>query len=237
VIAKAYEPAIDSRSTHPGRHYCLLPALVRAIALAVLAFPSPATAQLGEPRPEVDPLIGRWELRAKWSAEGVSSIVDFLPGGWYSQTLVVKSRLRYDYDGTRLVLIGIDTAGQPLQSSRAVLEVAFVGDTLIATAGPETVRMARLGGNPGSRGIIGRWVSTNDDGKGVIQDFDYDGFVHVAVTLSGEAGRYSISKNRIEWEPRVPVGGKRRTRFTLKGNTLQLASERGGDVDELIRLR
>lgn len=97
--------------------------------------------------------------------------------------------------------------------------------------------MARLGGNPGSHGIIGRWVSTNDEGKGVVQDFDYDGFVHVAVTLSGEAGRYSVSRNKIEWEPRVPASGKRHTRFSVKGNKLLLASERGGAIDELVRLR
>jgi hypothetical protein len=215
----------------------LRPILAPAIALAILFPPVAGWGQLVEPKLEVDPLIGRWELRGKWAAVDISSIVDFLPGGWYSQTLVMKSRLRYDYDGTKLVLIGVDTAGQPLPHSRAVLNVAFVGDTLVATAGSEVVRMARLGGDPASRGILGRWVSTNDEGKGVVQDFDYDGFVNVAVTLSGEAGRYSVTKNRIEWEPRVPLGGKRRMKFSLKGNKLLLASERGGDFDELIRLR
>lgn len=236
MIANAYEPAIDSRRPRFRRSYGF-PLLAPAIALAALVAPSYAIAQLDEPRPDADLLVGRWELRGKWSAAGVSSIVDFLPGGWYSQRLVVSSRLRYDYDGAKLVLIGVDSAGRPLSDSRAILDVAFVGDTLVATVGSEVVKMARLGGNPESRGIIGRWVSTNDEGKGVIQDFDYDGFVHVAVTLSGEAGRYSVSKNKIEWEPRVPESGKRRTKFSIKGNKLLLASERGGDVNELVRLR
>jgi hypothetical protein len=235
VIANAYEPAIYPRRPHFPR-LCGLRRLAPAIAFAALLSPSSAIAQLDE-RADADPLLGRWELRGKWSAAGVSNIVDFLPGGWYSQRLVVSSRLRYDYDGARLVLIGVDSAGRPLNDSRATLNVSFVADTLVATVGSEVVKMARLGGNPESRGIIGRWVSTNDEGKGVIQDFDYDGFVHVAVTLSGEAGRYSISRNKIEWEPRVPVGGKRRTKFSIKGNKLLLASDRGDGVDELVRLR
>jgi hypothetical protein len=215
-----------------------LPLIASAIAISLALTPVRGPAQLFiEPRPEVDPLLGRWELRGKWSADGVSSIVDFLPGGWYSQTLVARTRLRYDYDGTKLVLTSVNADGQPLDNATATMLVEFIGDTLVATAGSEILKMARLGGDPNSRGIIGRWVSTNDEGKGVVQEFDYDGFVRVAVTLSGEAGRYSVLKNKIEFEPRVPVSGKRRTRYTLKGNRLLLAPERGGEFDELVRLR
>jgi hypothetical protein len=236
VIANAYESAIDSRRPHFRRRHGRLPVLAPAIA-AALFFPSSGIAQLDETRADADPLVGRWELRGKWSAAGVSSIVDFLPGGWYGQRLVFSSRLRYDYDGAKLVLIAVDSAGRPLNDSRAVLDVAFVADTLVASVGSEVVKMARMGGKPESRDIVGRWVSTNDEGRGVIQDFDHDGFVHVAVTLSGEAGRYRVSRNKIEWEPRVPASGKRRTKFSIKGDKLLIASERGGDVDELVRLR
>lgn len=209
--------------------------LTQAIALAALLCPADAATQ-EDPR-ESEPLVGRWELSGKWVADGLSSIVDFLPGGWYSQTLVMKTRLRYDYDGSRLILTGVDPAGNALEASRATLDVVFAGDTLVAKSGFDVIRMIRFGGDQFSRGILGRWVSTNDEGKGVIQDFGYDGFVNVAVTLSGEAGRYSINKDKIEWEPRVPASGKRRTKFSLKGNKLVLAPERGGSADELVRLR
>lgn len=180
-------------------------------------------------------VVGRWELRGKWSSDAVSTVLDLLPGGWYSQTLIATAKLRYDYDGKQLVLTPLGRDGKSAGGQAARLAIRFEGDTLVATTGKDVIRMMRVGGDPSSRGLIGRWMSTNDEGRVVMQDIGWDGYIRVETILGGEAGRYRVARDDIELEPRLPLGSKRKSRFHIKGDTLVLAQ--GGNTDQLIRLR
>src|SRR4051794_8128055 len=83
-----------------------------------------ASTGAGQKPPDpVANVSGRWELRGRWNSEAVSTIIELISGGWYSQTLVASVNLRYEYNGADLVLIGLDAKGKPDMRTRAVLHV------------------------------------------------------------------------------------------------------------------
>ena len=181
--------------------------------------------------------MGRWELRGRWTSEAISTIIELITGGWYSQALVATVRLQYDYNGADLVLVALSPSGKPDSATKTALKVRFDGDTLTATSPRDRIRMLRLYGGDFTGDIKGRWLMLggDPDAKAIAQEFGADGYLKVITTLSGEVGRYRIIGPEIEWSPMLPSRVPRRTRFKVENDRLKLWA--GKSSDELVRLR
>jgi len=196
------------------------------------------TASAGQTAPNtIDDVTGRWELRGRWTSEAISTIIELLGGGWYSQTLVASAHLRYEYNGADLVLTSLNNKGEPDPASRVVLSVRFDGDTLTATSKTDTIKMVRSAGGEFEGDIKGRWLMLSGDKEhAVTQEFLPDGYLRVITALSGEVGRFRlIGGKEIEWSPMLPTRPPRRTNFKIQNEKLVLWA--GQSRDELIRLR
>jgi hypothetical protein len=185
----------------------------------------------------VDDVAGRWELRGRWTSDAISTIIELLGGGWYSQTLVASTRLRYEYNGADLVLMALNAKGDPDSATRVVMTVVFDGDTLTESSAKDTIRMVRAAGGEFTGDIKGRWLMLNGDkDHPVTQEFMNDGYLRVITTLSGEVGRFRLVGNKaIEWSPMLPARPTRRTNYKIENEKLVLWA--GQLRDELIRLR
>ena len=196
------------------------------------------TASAGQTAPKAtDDVAGRWELRGRWTSEAISTIIELLGGGWYSQTLVASTRLLYQYNGADLILVTLDAKGEPLMATQVVLNVRFDEDTLTLTSKSDTIRLLRSAGGEFAGDIKGRWLMLNGDkDRPVTQEFSSDGTVRVMTALSGEIGRFRlIGEKEIEWSPMLPTRPPRRTNYKVEDEKLVLWA--GKLRDELIRLR
>ena len=208
----------------------LLRALATGFALTV-ASSSPGQTS-GKP---ADNVSGRWELRGRWNSDAVSQIIELIPSGWYNLTLVTSERLGYEYNGADLILMSLNAKAEPDQNTRVVLHVRFDEDTLTLTSASDTIRMLRAAGGDFVGDIKGRWLMIGGDkDHAVSEDFAGDGYLRVITTISGEVGRYRVTRDRIEWTPILPANASRRTSYKVEKEKLVLWS--GGLRDEFVRL-
>ena len=211
--------------------------LLRLLTVACALVFTSASAGQTAPTNTIDQVTGRWELRGRWTSEEISTIIELLGGGWYSQTLVASTQLLYQYNGADLILVTLNAKGEPDMATQVVLKVRFDEDTLTLTSKSDTIRLLRSAGGEFAGDIKGRWLLlSGKKDKPVTQEFSSDGTVRVMTALSGEVGRFRlIGEKEIEWSPMLPTRPPRRTNFKLQDEKLVLWA--GNLRDELIRLR
>jgi hypothetical protein len=211
--------------------------LLRLVIVSCALVVTSASAGQSAPANAVDQITGRWELRGRWTSDAISTIIELIGGGWYSQTLVASVRLHYDYNGSDLVLVALDKKGEPDNRSRVVMQARFDGDTLTLASATDTIKMLRSAGGEFAGDIKGRWLLLSGDKEhAVTQEFSGDGNLRVITALSGEVGRFRlINEKEIEWSPMLPTRPTRRTNFKVENEKLVLWA--GSLRDELIRLR
>jgi hypothetical protein len=209
------------------------------LRLVIVSFALVGTsASAGQSAPtSIDQVTGRWELRGRWTSDAISTIIELIGSGWYSQTLVASVRLRYDYNGSDLVLVALDKLGEPDVRSRVVMQARFDADTLTVASATDTIKMLRAAGGEFPGDIKGRWLLISGDKQhAVTQEFSGDGNLRVMTALSGEVGRFRLVDGKaIEWSPVLPTGPTHRTNFKVENEKLVLWA--GSLRDELIRLR
>ncbi|HXV17377.1 MAG TPA: hypothetical protein VD758_11400 [Gemmatimonadaceae bacterium] len=111
-----------------------------------------------------------------------------------------------------------------------VLGITVTPVSLTTHYGNDSVVLYRLGGGISDSSLIGRWQKENANGEEVIEEFAPDGKLFVMVTVTREAGRFSLtSHGEIEWLQQIPPKGKHRQKFKLDGNKLKLFVEPDGD--------
>ena len=70
--------------------------------------------------------------------------------------------------------------------------------------------------------LLGRWQGQTEFGEELTEDFTADGRLVVSITLTHEAGRYSVNQDVIEWWEQIPNPGKRHEKFRIEGGKLKV---------------
>jgi len=169
-------------------------------------------------------LTGEW--RGETYADGTTAqfTLNLFPNGTYSRKVVTVSEFGWTLQGDMLMLAPAvaNEEGQLTYGKASVVRLHFTGDSLIATAGKESLTLRRVTALVEDLPLLGRWEGQSDLNEGLTQDFTADGRLIVSVAVSREAGYYTVSDGVISFAEQIPQPGRKRTRFRLEDGKMLL---------------
>jgi hypothetical protein len=143
--------------------------------------------------------------------------------GTYVKRVVLVNEFGWTADDTILMIARSQvqakkvTFGPPM-STRMTVSDSF----LVVKSANESLTLRRLTRFDPKAPLVGRWHGESDLGEELTEDFLADGRLVVGVTLTREAGMYSVKRGAIEWEVQLPNSETRRERFRIEGNRLTI---------------
>jgi len=170
------------------------------------------------------PLVGQWSGESY--VGGTTGVVTMMlfANGTYSLKALSISQYGWTMDGNTLLLAPTvsQTDTSVSYGKASAIQVEFQGDSMIASAKGQKISLKRVTLPVKDAPLLGRWEGVTDTNELMTQDFTADGRLIVSVTLSREAGRYSIDEDMIKFEQQIPQPGRRKSRFKLSDGKLIL---------------
>jgi hypothetical protein len=150
--------------------------------------------------------------------------LNMYPNGTYSRMVSTISEFGWTLEGDLLWLApAVAATDSGLTYGKvSALRIRLEGDSLIASASRNSVVLRRVTTAVPDAPLLGRWTGNSDLNETITQDFTVDGRLIVTATVSQEAGRYSISRDEIEFYQQIPEPGTRRIRFEMKDGKMRL---------------
>ena len=169
-------------------------------------------------------LVGRWTGDTFAAGTTTSMTLDLFTNGTYARRIVAASELGWSMSGDTLLiapLVSRVESATTYGKASAVL-VKITGDQMVQSAGSSSLKLKRITSHVAASPMLGRWEGQGDLNEEVIQDFTLDGRLIVTVTVSREAGRWTINNDEIRWETQIPEPGRKKTKFKLQDGKLML---------------
>ncbi len=215
-------------------------ALTFVLAAASLpSFGLRASAQAQVASTEGTPtVVGEWRGEMFSGGVGTRLLLNLYGNGTYSQRSTMVTEYGWTLDGETLLMAPVIEREPELKYGKAAsLHVKLAGDSLIATANKQRIVLRRTTAKVDHSPILGRWEGLSDLNENITQDFTADGRLIVTVTLTREAGRYTLTRNEIAWAEQIPSPRrKHRSRYKLAGDTLTLLAPSPLPSLELVRV-
>ncbi|HKY99149.1 MAG TPA: hypothetical protein VJL35_14940, partial [Gemmatimonadaceae bacterium] len=104
----------------------------------------------------------------------------------------------------------------------SVLKMRLADDVLVISDSAQSISLKRVSVPINESAILGRWEGQSDLNEGVTQDFLSDGRLIITVTLSREAGRFSLDGRSITFEEQIPTPQKKKSRYKIEEGKLVL---------------
>ncbi len=203
--------------------------------LAAQAAPATQVAQTESPRAS---LMGEWKGET-FAAGGVAGVtLNLYPNGTYARRIIVVSEYGWTLEGESLILAPLlaQTDTGSTYGKAAIVNLQLIGDSLVARAGRDAVHMKRITSLVEASPLLGRWEGLSDLNESVTQDFTADGRLIVSLTVSREAGRYSLDGELINWSEQIPVPRNKKTRYRFENARLFVYFEPRLPPLELVRV-
>jgi hypothetical protein len=219
---------VEAIATRPDIHQerKVLRRSIRAFLLIpVLLTLNVAAAQVAPPvRPT--PLLGTWEAVTR-SAGGLGSTISFGSDNTMSFTLGAMVDMKYKHARDSLYII------DP-QNGVNAFKISIMRDTLVMINEGREQRETRLGPPAsGTDPVIGRWTYLHYTGVPAFEEYTPGGDFKLRVPIRTLQGTYAAMGDSAMLHLPGPGGGDRRVRFTVMGDTLQLAWD--GQTSRYIR--
>jgi hypothetical protein len=180
---------------------------------------SPASAKPGAT------VAGEWRGET-FAAGSVATItLNFYPNGTYARRIVTATEFGWTLEGEdKLILAPLTQISEngPTYGKAVSMRIRIAGDSLIATAGRQSLVLKRVTALVPETPLLGRWEGLSDMNEPLTQDFTADGRLIITVTHSREAGRYSVGSDAISWNVQIPIPSSRRTRYRLEDAKLTI---------------
>lgn len=163
-------------------------------------------------------LIGQWKGETFAAGSTASMTLNLFPNGTYSKRIVSVTELGWTLEGDFVpVAPAIMGPNSEVSYGKAAgLKIKISGDSLVASSHGQSMVLKRVTWAVKDAPLLGRWVGQSDLNEGVTQDFTADGRLFVSVTLSREAGRYSVEQGQISWQEQIPNPSRHSSRIYRK---------------------
>jgi hypothetical protein len=198
----------------------LLP-LASAIALAVSL--SAASSQETRTVSRDQQIIGEWQGDVNSNGATARMTLILFRDGTYVKRIVFVNEYGWTAEGNTLLIAPSVRYGDSLLFAKAMsMQIRVSDSSLITKSGKDSLKLHRYTYKVDQSPLLGRWQGQTDFGEELTEDFTADGRLIVSITLTHEAGRYSINKDVIEWWQQIPTPNKRREKFAIDGNKLKV---------------
>jgi hypothetical protein len=189
------------------------------VKISVFAGVTAATFALTE-----SPIVGKWKGETFAAGSTAEMTLDMFGNGTYARRVVATTEFGWTLDGSTLLLAPaiIGPAGEISYGRASGIHVVLAGDSLVASSGGQSMTLHRVTWPVKDAPLLGRWEGHSELNEGITQDFTADGRLIVAVTLSREAGRYTLDDGMINWEEQIPQPARKRSRYMLAEGRLKI---------------
>jgi hypothetical protein len=169
-------------------------------------------------------IVGRWTGETFAAGTTTSMTLDLFRNGTYARRISSSSELGWSVSGDTLLIAPAlsRVENETTYGKASAVLVKITGDEMVQSSGSRSIRLRRVTAPATSGPMLGRWEGKGDLNEEVIQDFTLDGRLIVTVTVSREAGRWSVANDEIRWETQIPEPGRKRSRFKVEGGKLIL---------------
>jgi hypothetical protein len=173
---------------------------------------------------KISDIVGRWKGEFASDGTRTSVIIDFFPRGTYARRVDVISEFGWTLNGDALLLAPAVTRSDSEVSygKPSVLKMRLADDVLVISDSAQSISLKRVSVPINESAILGRWEGQSDLNEGVTQDFLSDGRLIITVTLSREAGRFSLDGRSITFEEQIPTPQKKKSRYKIEEGKLVL---------------
>jgi hypothetical protein len=202
--------------------------LTLAVSTIVLVSMAPAHAQESAAAARGSHLDGEWRGPAAQSSLNTQLALSLFKDGSYVRRMVIVTEFAWTAEPKVLNLAPITRKGNDFEYGRAMAVRMTVTPTSLTTRfGNDSIALYRLGPAINDSSLIGRWQGESASGEEVVQEFAPDGMLLVMVTVARDAGRFNVLGDDIEWQQQIPTEGRRKEKFRMNGDTLQLFVDTG----------
>lgn len=174
--------------------------------------------------PEDPEILGRWTGDTFAAGTTTSMTLEFFKNGTYARRIVAASELGWSLAGDTLLIAPAVSRVQNETSygKASPVLVTINGDQMVQSSGGKALTLKRITWPVTNAPMLGRWEGIGDLNEEVIQDFTADGRLIVTVTVSREAGRWTITNDAIRWEVQIPEPMRKRSKYKLQDGKLIL---------------
>lgn len=199
----------------------LLP-FASAFALAVTL--SAASSQEVRTVAREQVMVGEWQGDIATDGAAARMTLFLFRDGTYVKRLVFVNEFGWTTEGNNTLLIAPSfRSGDSLLYAKAMsMQMRLSDSSLVMKSGKDSLKLSRYTYKDDQFPLVGRWQGQTEFGEELTEDFTADGRLIASITLTHEAGRYSVNKNMIEWWQQIPTPKKRREKFEVDGNTLKV---------------
>jgi hypothetical protein len=169
-------------------------------------------------------LVGEWRGQTFAAGTTAEITLNLYENGTYARRVTSVSEYGWTLDGERLLIAPLTgTANnEPTYGKAMAIRVTVAGDELIASVAKQSLVLKRVTAAVSESPLLGRWEGLTDLNEPLTQDFTADGRLIISVTVSREAGRYSVDKESINWAEQIPKPERRNSRFKLDQDRLTI---------------
>lgn len=198
----------------------LLP-LASSIVLALSA--SGASSQQAPANARDKQIAGEWEGNVSALGATARMTLNLFNDGTYVKRVVFVNEYGWTAVGNTLLIAPSVRYGDSLLFAKAMsMDMKVTDSSLITKSGKDSLKLRRFTYPVAQSPLLGRWQGQTEFGEELTEDFTADGRLIVSITLTHEAGRYSVDKGNIEWWQQIPESRKRREKFEIDGDKLKV---------------
>ena len=176
---------------------------------------------MGMSDPEI---VGRWTGETFAAGTSTSMTLDIFRNGTYARRIVASSELGWSASGDTLLIAPVTArvGNETTYGKASAVLVKITGNEMVQASGSRSLTLRRTTWPVANAPMLGRWEGQGELNEEVIQDFTADGRLIVTVTVSREAGRWTISDSEIRWETQIPEPGRKKSKYKLQDGKLLL---------------
>jgi hypothetical protein len=165
-----------------------------------------------------DDVVGRWAGETFAAGTMTSLTLELFPNGTYARRISSSTEFGWTREGDLLLIApAVSRVDQQVSYGKAAaVQMRVSKEELVLSSGRHSITMKRVTWPVEGALLLGRWEGQSDQNEGVTQDFTADGRLIVTVTVSKEAGRYSVANNEIRFEEQIPFPGKKSSKFRME---------------------
>jgi hypothetical protein len=168
-------------------------------------------------------ITGEWQGNVSTNTGTARMTLQLYRDGTYVKRIVFVNEYGWTAEGNTLIIAPSMRYGDSTLFAKAMtMQMRLTDSSLVTKSGKDSLALHRFTYKVDQSPLLGRWQGQTEFGEELTEDFTADGRLIVSITLTHEAGRYSISKDVIDWWQQIPTPGKRRERFQVDGDKLKM---------------
>lgn len=168
-------------------------------------------------------IAGEWQGEVSTSGAVARMTLSLFNDGTYVKRVVFVNEFGWTAEGMTLRIAPSVRNGDSLLFAPAMsMQMKLTDSLLVTRSGRDSLRLHRVTYPVAQSPLLGRWQGQTEFGEELTEDFTADGRLIVSITLTHEAGRYSVDHGVIEWWQQIPNPGRRHEKFLLQDGKLKV---------------